>query len=215
MKKSKRDLMLLAVAVVALGVSSSVNAGVVAECTSTAYNAMSTSFGSGTDYTMVGSYTGFTSSYSLMQFDVSGLTDTVDQVYLQVDKYTKTSGMFDNTSDSNPITVSVSVYSGDLESDSIDLDAISDVTYDIQVIGADGYYYFDVTEIVNAWIESGVDYGCLVLSVEVCSSGNSFTYLGGINSSVADAPVLTTVPEPATMALLGLGAFMLRRKKRA
>ena len=215
MKNVKRNSMLLAIVAVVIGLISHVNAGVVADCTLTKYNAMGSGWGGATDYSMVGSYTGFTPSYTVLKFDISGLTEQVDPVYLKVDTYIGDGmgGMFGVASAENPLTVSARAVSSDVSTwDSLQESDIDTTAVGSLVISDDGYYYFDVTSIVNAWISSGNNYG-LALAVDECTSGNSFSYLYGIGNSAGDAPVLTTVPEPATLALLGLGSLIYFRKK--
>jgi hypothetical protein len=178
------------------------NASFYADCTYTKYNAMGTSWGSGTDYIMVGEYSGFTPSYSVLKFDISEYTEEVaNPVYLKFEKYFKASGMFDNTSASNPLTISVRAALSDVSSWSgLETSQISLTACDVVEIGADGSYYLDVTDIVNEWIATGNNYG-LVLATDDCPSGNSFTYIYGINNNEGPAPVLTAINEQPFYAL--------------
>ena len=193
------------------------NAAFDASCVETKYNAMGTGWGSGSDYAMVGEYSGFSPSYAVMKFDVSDYTEAVSEtVYLKIEKYSGTAGgMFAASTDSNPLTVGVRNALNDISGWSeYDSSNVSSILTDTSVLGDDGFYYFDVTDIVNQWITSGNNTG-LVLGVESCPSGNSFSYIYGIGNADGAAPVLTSVPEPATIGVMSLGALItaLKRKR--
>lgn len=196
-------------------IASFANAAFYADCTETKYNAMGTGWGSGSDYMMVGEYSGFTPSYSVLKFDISGYDSIVeDSVYLKIEKYSNEGAMFADTSSDNIISIGARAALSDISGWSEFNDSqMSDVVSDTQIVGSDGFYYFDVTDIVNGWIVSGENNG-LVLAAENCPSGNSFSYLYGIGNSNGAAPILTAVPEPATIAFMSLGLLTALGKKK-
>lgn len=76
-----------------------------------------------------------------------------------------------------------------------------------------GTVYFDVTDVVNGWLadpSSNFGFGLVVTSGQSVELGASSDFL----PSGSIAPVLTTVPEPASMLLLGVGALALTRRRR-
>lgn len=219
MKHVKSSLIVLA-AVFTASMISSVQAGVVADCTSTGYSYMSGSVASpDKDYMLTGemaadSWWGF----SWLSFETPD--STVEIAYLNLQSIAQGGGMW-AVPDSSPVTMTVYAVTADVAS--ITSSNVSDfrdnhiggAVASISVSGGDAIYSWDITDLVNGWI-TGDNYG-LVLSVD----GDGSTVYGkfsGLGHSTGMAPVITdtalAVPEPATMMLLGLGSLIRLRKRK-
>jgi hypothetical protein len=78
---------------------------------------------------------------------------------------------------------------------------------------SDGTYAIDITDIYNDWVNGTIANNGLIFST---IDGGSGTGYASFRHSTGSAPYISTVPEPATMALLAMGglATVLRRRRK-
>ena len=205
---------------VALTTAGTASADFTADCTHDGYLAMNNVFYADRDYLTVGTYGGMFSGYAFLKFDESNLPDApVDAAYLNLHSIPQVGGgMFPPPEDA---PVSMNVHSAladvadivDLASATAYLSNIGTASDTITVSGGDGMYTLDVTDIVNGWVTSGDNFG-LFLTVP---NDLGFAKFHSMETTTGLAPTISSVPEPATMALLSLGGLgmLIRRKRQA
>ena len=82
-----------------------------------------------------------------------------------------------------------------------------------ETVTSAGLVYFDVTDVVDGWLanpSSNFGFGLVVSSGQSVELGASDDFL----TSGSIAPILSSVPEPSSLALLALGAAGLLRRRR-
>lgn len=83
------------------------------------------------------------------------------------------------------------------------------------VIDGFGQVQIDVTQIVSAWLDGDNTAFAIAITGDNDTSGNDFLH-GFVNNSEAPGSsflTVTTVPEPGSLALLGLGGAVLSRRR--
>ncbi len=161
-----------------------------------------------------------TFGYAFLKFDAADLpTEAVSEAYLKVEVMALQDGMnypVAGSADLNVYGVSSDV--GGITSGTADAFRadIADTASDTIIVAhpaAEAFsetIYLDVTDIVNGWIGGGDNYGLLL-----ASPGGLMPRLHASETTMGLAPVITNVPEPATMGLLACGALgLISRRKR-
>lgn len=155
-----------------------------------------------------------TFGYAFLKFDAADLpTEAVSEAYLQLDVIALQDGM----SWPETGTGSVGVFAVTADVAGITggtagtfRDSIANIATDSVSMTGEGVIYLDVTDIVNGWIGGGDNYGLLL-----ASPGGLMPRLHASETTAGLAPVITNVPEPATMGLLACGALgLISRRKR-
>ncbi|NBB95171.1 MAG: DNRLRE domain-containing protein [Planctomycetes bacterium] len=155
-----------------------------------------------------------TFGYAFCKFDTTGLpTEAVTEAYLQLDVIALQDGMTwpaTGTGNVGVFAVTADVAGINAGTAGTFRDSIADIATDSVSMTGEGLVYLDVTDIVNGWIAGGDNYG-LVLA----SPGGLMPRLHASETTAGLAPVITNVPEPATMGLLACGALgLISRRKR-
>ncbi len=142
---------------------------------------------------------------SLLEFDISGLSETIPLVTLDL-----SFGNLDYPAPPDGI-IDVFVYAGDGIVTTTDFYAGGSMPF-VSFVGENGpeygYVSIDVTSAVQAILMLGEQYLGFRFSTET-----EDMFFMGWSIGVPD-PVLTGVPEPATVILLGLGGLLLRKKRK-
>ncbi len=211
---------LAAALMVALVSAGTASADVIADCTYDGYVAMGGMVVNTTNsYLLPGnpdsppSEEMQTFGYAFCKFDDPDLpTEEVTEAYLQLDVMALQDGMTYPAMGTG--NVGVFAVTSDVESIAGGTagtfrDSIADIATDSVSMTGEGLVYLDVTDIVNGWI--GGDNDGLVLA----SPGGLMPRLHSSETTAGLAPVITSVPEPATMGLLACGALgLISRRKR-
>ena len=155
-----------------------------------------------------------TFGYAFLKFDAADLpTEAVSEAYLQLDVIALQDGM----SWPETGTGSVGVFAVTADVAGITggtagtfRDSIADIATDSVSMTGEGLIYLDVTDIVNGWVGGSDNYG-----IVLASPGGLMPRLHASETTAGLAPVITSVPEPATMGLLACGALgLISRRKR-
>ncbi len=156
-----------------------------------------------------------TFGYAFLKFDPADLPGAaVDRAFLHLDVMALQDGMSwpaEGTASVGVFAVTADVAGINAGTAGAFLASIADTASDSVLMTGAGLISLDVTDIVNGWITSGDNYG-LVLG----SPGGLMPRLHSTETATGAAPVITDVPEPATLGLLGCGVvgFLFRRRKR-
>lgn len=158
-----------------------------------------------------------TFGYAFLKFDSADLPgSTVSQAFLQLDVMALQDGMsypVSGTANLGVFAVSSDVTGISAGTADTFRDYISDVASDsLSITDAElGQITLNITDIVNEWITSGSNYG-LVLT----TPGGVMPRIYSSEATSGTAPVITSVPEPTTMALLtcGVAGIFARCRKR-
>lgn len=154
-----------------------------------------------------------TFGYAFLKFDVGDLPSVaVSQAYLKLNVIALQDGMdwpATGTANLDVFAVTADVAGIDAGTSGTFRGSIAGVASDTLAVTGEGLIYLDVTDIVNGWI-SGDNFG-LVLA----TPGGLMPRLHSSETTTGMAPMITNVPEPATMVLLGIGGIgaMLRRRR--
>jgi hypothetical protein len=208
----------LVVALVSVGTAS---ADFTADCTLDGYVAMGGMVFNNTNSYLLPSYPDSppsgpmeTFGYAFCKFDDADLPGTaVSDAYLQLDVIALQDGMSwpaAGTGSVGVFAVTADVAGINAGNAGTFRNSIADTATDSVSMAGAGLIYLDVTDIVNGWIAGGDNYG-LVLA----SPGGLMPRLHASETTAGLAPVITSVPEPATMGLLACGAMgLISRRKR-
>ena len=144
----------------------------------------------------------------------------VAQATLMLQSIPQTSGMWPAPEDS-PVNVEVHLSSLDLtqfnagQADSVRADLIADEASTITLVsGGNGFYEWDITAVMNAWISGD---GSVPFGLFLASDGDAIPKFHSSATTTGAGPALscTVIPEPTTLAMLGLGVVgLLSRRKR-
>lgn len=151
--------------------------------------------------------------YAWMKFDVTA-TAPVDSAFLVLNQLPGDGMGNVEPTPENPVDFFIHSVSADVAGITIDTAVMEDFKNNNVVaipeitasILSPGVFSVDITDIYNGWI-TGDNYGI------VLSGAGKFSSIGHPDG---DAPYLSTtvVPEPTTVALLGLGGLLFRRKRK-
>jgi hypothetical protein len=207
-----------------------VNATVIGDCNLTGYTFMgggiaytNTSESHAKDYFLAQSLEGDYWGYGWVELNVSSET-TVDSAYFVFDLLGVGSMSFADATEENPATLDIYSAGGTDTSSLGDSPALrstlqgtlyaeeSSLTGTL-IMASNGTYCVDITNLYNACVTDGVENIGLIF-VSEGSKYASFGNEGGGVPYISTEVAGTLVPEPATIALLGLGALVFNRKKR-
>ncbi|MFP4053729.1 MAG: PEP-CTERM sorting domain-containing protein [Phycisphaerae bacterium] len=211
---------IVAAMLVALVSVGTVSADVIADCTYDGYVAMGgTVFQNSNNYLLPGNPDSApegpmqTFGYAFCKFNTADLpTEAVSQAYLQLDVIALQDGMTwpaTGTGNLGVFAVTADVAGIDADNAGTFRDSIADTATDSVSMTGEGLIYLDVTDIVNGWIDGDND------GLVLASPGGLMPRLHSSETTDGLAPVITSVPEPATMGLLACGALgLISRRKR-
>lgn len=168
------------------------------------------------------------SQQSAVQFDLSSVATTADQVQSAVIRLyladATVSGFGANPSAAYPISISMYGATSDWTEGSLvwaTLPTYNPVAADTEVISTYGLWVeFDVTDLAKGWLDGSVsNYGVRLIQDVMVRNASNIAVIGVFNSaSVAGfepSLVVTTVPQPAAITMMGLaGTALLRRRRR-
>ena len=146
----------------------------------------------------------------------------VAQAALTLQSIPQTSGMWPAPEDS-PVNVELYASAIDLSQftvgqvDGVRQTMIANSPAAMTVVsGGEGFYQWDVTDMLNDWILGG---GSVPFGIFLASDGGAIPKFHSSETTTGTGPALsyTVVPEPATLAMLGLGVVGLlsRRNRRS
>ncbi len=156
-----------------------------------------------------------TFGYAFLKFDSNDLPDTaVSSAYLHLDVIALQDGMswpITGTGNVGVFAVTADVAGINAGTANSFRNSIADVALDSILMTDAGLISLNVTDIVNDWITSGNNYGLIL-----ASPGGYMPRLRSMESTTGTVPVISNIPEPATLGLLGFGAIgVLCRRKRS